>query len=409
MAAVTWKNIAPSNPSGILNAANQAARGMSEGLGTIGENINQFATDKETSETNAFVADLMNAGSQEERDAMISAANQSWLNLDQVNKTNYELGAPDREMDMFNQQLAAEAVVNEEAAQKLHDNKILQIEAEGQFRSPSKSGTPKKQGNSGTVWGSDPTGKDGIFQNVNKYDETFWGGGSGFDQDDIIAFNNSKQSLLSSDVGLSGKVTAEEINQLANDSLITFKDNISLPFASQDEFAFTGIDGEDYVLDDSPESQAALVDLIYYKYRGKDDNPGLSTRMVNTNEYFKVFRENNPDIVEKQGIDEAKRIFNQIYNQNVGNKDQQLYNENLATKIFGEVKSSQTVSNELRESPNYQRFYDNALNQFDSRAYDDEDIKRLFKRYSEAEIGKDDAQNLARLDALTVLYNALDK
>ena len=37
MAAVTWKNIAPSNPSGILNAANQAARGMSEGLGTIGE------------------------------------------------------------------------------------------------------------------------------------------------------------------------------------------------------------------------------------------------------------------------------------------------------------------------------------------------------------------------------------
>ena len=44
MAAVTWKNIAPSNPSGILNAANQAAQGMSEGLGTIGENINQFAT-----------------------------------------------------------------------------------------------------------------------------------------------------------------------------------------------------------------------------------------------------------------------------------------------------------------------------------------------------------------------------
>ncbi len=88
MAAVTWKNIAPSNPSGILNAANQAARGMSEGLGTIGENINQFATDKETSDTNAFVTDLMAAGSQEERDAMINAANQSWLNLDQVNKNN---------------------------------------------------------------------------------------------------------------------------------------------------------------------------------------------------------------------------------------------------------------------------------------------------------------------------------
>ena len=54
----------------------------------------------------------MNAGSQEERDAMIGAANQSWLNLDQVNKTNYELGAPDREQAAYEKQLATQHYFN---------------------------------------------------------------------------------------------------------------------------------------------------------------------------------------------------------------------------------------------------------------------------------------------------------
>ena len=36
MGVVTWKNIAPSNPAGILSAANEAAQAMGEGIAGIG-------------------------------------------------------------------------------------------------------------------------------------------------------------------------------------------------------------------------------------------------------------------------------------------------------------------------------------------------------------------------------------
>ena len=124
MAAVTWKNIAPSNPSGLLSAANQAAKTMGEGISGIGTALQDGVDKKVESETNDFISDLMAAGSQEERDAMIAAANDSFLNLDQVNKTNYELGEPDRAMDLFNQKLAAETVVGDRNRELDHLNEL---------------------------------------------------------------------------------------------------------------------------------------------------------------------------------------------------------------------------------------------------------------------------------------------
>ena len=65
MAAVTWKNIAPMNPSGILNSMNQSAKQIGEAGTGIQDAISGYVDDRQTSETNAFVTDLMNAGSQE--------------------------------------------------------------------------------------------------------------------------------------------------------------------------------------------------------------------------------------------------------------------------------------------------------------------------------------------------------
>ena len=45
-------------------------------------------------------------------------------NLDTINKTNYELGAPQREMDMFNEQLASQTLVDQAAAKLLAENEI---------------------------------------------------------------------------------------------------------------------------------------------------------------------------------------------------------------------------------------------------------------------------------------------
>jgi len=353
MAAVTWKNIAPSNPSGILNAANQAAQGMSEGLGTIGENINQFATDKETSETNAFVADLMAAGSQEERDAMIGAANQSWLNLDQVNKTNYELGAPDREMDMFNQKLAAEAVVNEETAQKLHDNKILQIEAEGQYRSSRNNGTPKNgPGSSG--WGKTPIGSKGIFSTNYPTNDNFTGRGGGYDADDDAHFVRERGNFLNSSYAtdLSNTLGIRDMdgyfNQLANDELITFEDRFTgLPGflgGGGDMFVFTTKDGIKHELDGSKESQAAISELIMNTYfKASDGGMMLSPRQIDKKTYYDAFTNNNPNLVEKVGYSGAQDIFTKIYNKNIKFNSNRLSAE-ATNKIFKTLTDTETSS-----------------------------------------------------------------
>ena len=106
MGVVTWKNIAPSNPAGILSAANQAAQTMGEGFSGVGTALQGGVDKKVQSETDQFVAELMGLETQEERDSMIAQANDAWLNIDTINKTNYELGAPDREMKKFEEQLA---------------------------------------------------------------------------------------------------------------------------------------------------------------------------------------------------------------------------------------------------------------------------------------------------------------
>ena len=88
MGVVTWKNIAPSNPAGILNAANQAAQTMGEGFSGVGTALQGGVDKKVQSETDDFISDLMSLETQAERDAMIGEAESGWLNLDTINKTN---------------------------------------------------------------------------------------------------------------------------------------------------------------------------------------------------------------------------------------------------------------------------------------------------------------------------------
>jgi len=325
MAAVTWKNIAPSNPSGILSAANQAAKGIGEGLGTVGENITQFATDKETSETNAFVADLMAAGSQEERDAMIGAANDSWLNMKSVNATNFELGAPDRELDMFNQKLASQTVVDQAAAELLAENKI-------ELQSLKNSNTTYKKPTSGigsAGFGDNPVGGNGIFATNYPKNDNITGWGGGYDSDDDEHFVASRASFLNSKYAKDLNITAEMFNQLANDELITFEDR-----KLKDQFIFQDRDGGKYELDDSDKSHAAIAELIENKYFETD-----SVRQVNKNLYFNKFTENNPKISKS----EANDLFTTIYNRNIKYNSNKLDNKTMS-ELFGKLTEEEKVS-----------------------------------------------------------------
>jgi len=408
MAAVTWKNIAPMNPSGILNSMNQSAKQIGEAGTGIENAISGFVDDKQTSETNAFVADLMGAGSEEERNAMISAANTSFLDLDRVNKTNYELGAPDREIDMFNQKLASESVINEQVAQKLHDDKMLQIDNTNSYKTP----TAPKNGIGSKGFGKNPIGPNGIFATNYPTNDNLTGRGGGYDSDDAEHFVKSRGMFLNSSFaknftnptnGASLPMTDEMFNQLANDGLITFEDRFTgIPGflgGGGDMFVFQDRDGNKYELDDSESSHAALAELIQNTYFKTD-----STRQVNKQLYFNEFRKNNPEIVENRGESGVQDLFTTIYNRNL-KEGTQTYNKELASQLFGKYETSGKTG-EVNKDDVYQRAFDSAINSFSGKAYDDEDIKRLFKTYSNTE-SKLSKVDQAKLDALEVLVNAI--
>ena len=405
MAAVTWKNIAPSNPSGLLSAANQAAKTMGEGISGIGTALQDGVDKKVESETNDFISDLMAAGSQEERDAMIGAANDSFLNLSKVNATNYELGEPDRAMDLFNQKLAAETVVGDRNRELDHLNELDLL-----VNKPTKYVKPTS-GIGSTNFGKNPIGPNGIFAtNYPKNDNTTgWGGG--YDSADDEHFVNSRGKFLNSSfaknfrdptTGASLPMTNEMFNQLANDELITFEDRATgVPGflgGGGDMFVFKDRDGNKFELDDSESSHAALAELIQNTYFKTD-----STRQVNKQLYFDEFRKNNPDIVKDRGESGVQDLFTTIYNKNL-KEGTQTYNKDLASQLFGKFETSGKTG-EFDKDEVYQNAFDSAMSSFSGKAYDDKDIKRLFKTYSNSDINSKKDQ--AKLDALEVLVNAI--
>ena len=227
MGVVTWKNIAPSNPAGILSAANQAAKTMGEGFSGVGTALQSGVDKKVQSETDQFVADLMSLGTQEERDAMIGEAEGGWLNLDTINKTNYELGAPAR----------AKLAMEEEAATKHHFATLLQgIKHEDDLE--ILTNTPRKSSSSSSsTIGSDRTAdeKKGIFNPTNKIfteleeaDEgildswTAFGSDYGSNaQQKVQTFNNKFLTTYGNDI------SEEDLNVAFNTGILRWEDDYS--------------------------------------------------------------------------------------------------------------------------------------------------------------------------------------
>ena len=396
MAAVTWKNMGTTNSAGILSAANAAAKGIGEGFGGVGDAVQDFAKNKEEADTNDFISDLMAAGSEEERNAMISAANDSWLDLSKVNSTNYELGEPDRAMDLFNQKLAAETVVGD------RDRKLDHINALELLKNKPGKYVKPTSGIGSTNFGKNPVGSNGIFATNYPKNDNVTGWGGGYDSDDDEHFVDSRGKFLNSSfaknfrnptTGASLPMTDEMFNQLANDGLITFEDR-----KLKDQFLFEDRDGNKFELDDSESSHAALAELIQNTYFKTD-----STRQVNKQLYFDEFRKNNPDIVKDRGESGVQDLFTTIYNKNL-KEGTQTYNKDLASQLFGKFETSGKTG-EFDKDEVYQNAFDSAMSSFSGKAYDDKDIKRLFKTYSNSDINSKKDQ--AKLDALEVLVNAI--
>jgi len=414
MAAVTWKNIAPSNPSGILNAANQAAKGMGEGLGTIGENISQFATDKETSETNAFVADLMAAGSQEERDAMIEVANTAWLDLDRINKSNYELGAPEREMSAFKDQLQ----LQEDSTMRVNADKsalefLLKKKIEDEINIPAAEATAAAAENLAYIKNNKPVddpltsgyfadlyGKDGGL------DDSFlgWTGG-GFDQADQRELNKYRSEFLS--IYNTGEykddqrnVTLNDFNRFIINGGITFRDDMI-----KDEFLFN-YEGTEHELDDADSMEKLYNAILESKNKTSDqdilDSQAWAAFKVNNKDSFGAGFWDNPDnfaealsVFKKSGGTSkaytAAEIsgFRKTLSSEIAKK-LQTENEDLSG---GPVETSEYLQNQAKKLIKEAQFTDVTAREFIEElmnakreglgiaAYQEEMLKQLLEKY----------------------------
>ena len=351
MGVVTWKNVGQTNPAGILNAANEAAKGIGEGFAGVGDAIQGYTDKRVQSETDDFVADLMALGSQEERDAMIAEAEGGWLNIDSINKTNYELGAPDREKQAFEEQLAAEQLSANQRADYKHD--LDKKYWTHQVQNP-KPTTGSGSGSSKTKFNPKDNnpfkgGKDATF----KYQTESWGFGSGIGHEDENHYNQAIQSFLTStdsqnnsiiDADADGKplITAWHINELANQRLLLFDDRLSFGtekdhiIGRPDTFVFTGVDGVDYDFradGEDPEANAALVELIYDKIL-KTDSPTQITERLYQEDFYKA----NPTLKDSN---QGYRVFKEIYNDNIKNKKN--HSEVRAKEVFGSALDQDIV------------------------------------------------------------------
>ena len=358
MAAVTWKNIAPSNPSGILNSMNASAAALATAGKGIGDAASQYVDNRQETDTNSFVSDLMAAGSQEERDAMIGAAENSFLNMDTVSKTNYELGAPERAKQVFEEQLAAEFISNRDL-EKVKSG-LRTDEWNNQVINPKPSSSTYKPKAI-----KDPFANGGFLDLTYGLDDSSTGMGTGFGPEDRIALADKRRDFVAA---FDGDITMDEFNTFINEGNLTFDDRLSVP-GRNDMFVFTYNDKE-YDFDGSKESQDLLYEAIYKNVKKTD-----STRVITRSQYYDDFTEANPDL----SLAKARELFDDIYDKNVKNKTGYDDTGEISKTLFGtltKAESEKDVSNKKFDDATYK------IAARQAETFDDERVQELIEAYS---------------------------
>ena len=81
---ITWKTVTAPSVAAELAEARKAQEGIGAAFDSLGSRVEDYAADKQKSQTDAFIADLNAAANDEERQKMISAAESEWLNMGRV-------------------------------------------------------------------------------------------------------------------------------------------------------------------------------------------------------------------------------------------------------------------------------------------------------------------------------------
>jgi len=262
MALATWKRMAPPDYSGILDAYAKFGEQLGEGITGIGGAATDYADKRSSRETDDFVADLMQAGSQEERDAMINAANTAWLNIDEINATNYELGQPERDLavalaaedraqETWEDRLKATQESNiDQHIKELAQTLLYEQEKYDTITRPEEEAKAKEKAIQKQIENAknykpvkDPLQRKGYFEQIFGWNEGAGPFGPGFDEPDLFEIVKYRTAFVNTYNSKEYKVnnaniTADDFNRFILSGAINFDDRWGFMGMRGDRFTF---------------------------------------------------------------------------------------------------------------------------------------------------------------------------
>ena len=103
--ALTWQNVSPSNPAGILQAGNIAGANIAKGLDVLGSSMQEGAKNYTDAETGKLLLMLDNAKDRNERQTILDNTDMDYIDSAIINKDNqeFEIGEQQQQNILFNQ------------------------------------------------------------------------------------------------------------------------------------------------------------------------------------------------------------------------------------------------------------------------------------------------------------------
>ena len=113
--ALTWQNVSPSNPAGILQAGNMAAANIAKGLDTVGSSMQEYAEGAKDADTGKLLLMLDNAKDRNERQTILDNADMDYIDSAIINKDNqeFEIGQQQQQNILFNQGMQTDAAARD--------------------------------------------------------------------------------------------------------------------------------------------------------------------------------------------------------------------------------------------------------------------------------------------------------
>ena len=95
--ALTWQNVSPSNPAGILQAGNMAAANIAKGFDVVGSSMQEYAGDTKDVDTGKLLLMLDNAKDRNARQGILDNFDMDYVDRDIIAEDNQKFEAVEQQ------------------------------------------------------------------------------------------------------------------------------------------------------------------------------------------------------------------------------------------------------------------------------------------------------------------------